>query len=135
MAEITYIEAITEALREEMTRDPNVFLLGEDIGQLGGAFKATKGLLDEFGPLRVINTPMSESGVVGAAIGAALMGMRPVVEMQFADFISKGFDQLVNVAANSVWRWRSRRSLSFAVSRSVVYPRPGSQDRCPRYGE
>jgi 2-oxoisovalerate dehydrogenase E1 component beta subunit len=87
MAEITYLEAIRQALWEEMDQDERVFLIGEDIGTYGGAFKITQGFLEKFGEDRVIDTPLAESGFVGAAIGAALVGMRPVVEMQFADFI------------------------------------------------
>ncbi|MDD5560205.1 alpha-ketoacid dehydrogenase subunit beta [Candidatus Methylomirabilis sp.] len=102
--EITYLEAIRQALWEEMDRDERVFMLGEDIGVYGGAFKVTKGFLDKFGPERVIDTPLSESGFVGAAIGAALMGMRPVVEMQFSDFIACAFDQIVNMAAKHHYR-------------------------------
>jgi 2-oxoisovalerate dehydrogenase E1 component beta subunit len=102
--EITYLEAIRQALWEEMDRDGRVFMLGEDIGVYGGAFKITKGFLDKFGPERVIDTPLSESAIVGAAIGAALMGMRPVVEMQFADFIACAFDQIVNMAAKHHYR-------------------------------
>ncbi|MBI3780671.1 MAG: alpha-ketoacid dehydrogenase subunit beta [candidate division NC10 bacterium] len=104
MMEITYLEAIRQALWEEMDRDERVFMLGEDIGVYGGAFKITKGFLDKFGPERVIDTPLSESAIVGAAIGAALMGMRPVVEMQFADFIACAFDQIVNMAAKHHYR-------------------------------
>jgi 2-oxoisovalerate dehydrogenase E1 component beta subunit len=104
MQKITYLEAIRQALWEEMDQDERVFLLGEDIGTYGGAFKITKGFLDKFGEGRVIDTPLSESGFVGAAIGAALMGMRPVVEMQFADFISCAFDQIVNMAAKHHYR-------------------------------
>ncbi|MDO8140650.1 MAG: alpha-ketoacid dehydrogenase subunit beta, partial [Candidatus Brocadiales bacterium] len=99
MREITYLEAIKEALDEEMARDPNVFILGEDVGVYGGAFRVTEGVYEKYGEWRVLDTPLSESGFTGAAIGAALVGMRPVVEMQFADFISCAFDQLVNVAA------------------------------------
>lgn len=106
MPEITYLEAIRQALWEEMEQDDRVFLLGEDIGTYGGAFKITQGFLDKFGEDRVIDTPLSESGFVGAAIGAALMGMRPVVEMQFADFISCAFDQIVNMAAKHHYRLR-----------------------------
>ncbi|MDE2058965.1 MAG: alpha-ketoacid dehydrogenase subunit beta [candidate division NC10 bacterium] len=102
--EITYLEAIRQALWEEMDRDERVFMLGEDIGVYGGAFKVTKGFLDKFGPERVIDTPLSESAFVGAAIGAALMGMRPVVEMQFSDFIACAFDQIVNMAAKHHYR-------------------------------
>ncbi|MEE8325638.1 MAG: alpha-ketoacid dehydrogenase subunit beta [candidate division NC10 bacterium] len=106
MPEITYLEAIRQALWEEMDQDARVFLLGEDIGVYGGAFKITKGFLEKFGEDRVIDTPLSESGFVGAAIGAALMGMRPVAEMQFADFISCAFDQIVNMAAKHHYRLR-----------------------------
>ena len=105
MAEITYLEAIRDALWEEMERDVNVFLLGEDIGEFGGAFKVTEGFIRHFGPRRVLDTPMAETAITGAAIGAALMGMRPVAEMQFADFISCTFDQLVNFAATNHYRW------------------------------
>jgi 2-oxoisovalerate dehydrogenase E1 component beta subunit len=105
MGDITYIEAISQGLREEMRRDPDVFCIGEDIGVYGGAFKVTKGFIDEFGEERVIDTPVAESGFIGAAIGAALMGMRPVVEMQFADFIACGFNQIVNMAAKCHYRW------------------------------
>ncbi|MEE9154088.1 MAG: alpha-ketoacid dehydrogenase subunit beta [candidate division NC10 bacterium] len=104
MAEMTYLEAIRQALWEEMDQDDRVFLLGEDIGTYGGAFKITQGFLDKFGEDRVIDTPLAESGFVGAAIGAALVGMRPVVEMQFADFISCAFDQIVNMAAKHHYR-------------------------------
>ncbi|MEK6692405.1 MAG: alpha-ketoacid dehydrogenase subunit beta [Nitrospirota bacterium] len=105
MKEISYIEAISEALMEEMERDKNVFILGEDVGVYGGAFRVTEGFYEKFGEWRVLDTPLSESGFTGAAIGAALMGMRPVVEMQFADFISCAFDQIVNVAAKNYYRW------------------------------
>ncbi len=105
MAEITYLEAIKQALDEEMTRDKNVFILGEDVGYYGGAFRVTEGFYEKYGQWRVIDTPLSESGFTGAAIGAALMGMRPVVEMQFADFISCAFDQIVSVAAKNNYRW------------------------------
>jgi len=101
----TYLEAIREGLWEEMERDPNVFLLGEDIGVYGGAFKVTTGFLEHFGERRVVDTPISEGAIVGAAIGASFMGLRPVAEMQFADFISCGFDQIVNFAAKCRYRW------------------------------
>ena len=101
----TYLEAIRQGIWEEMERDPNVFLLGEDIGVYGGAFKVTAGLLDQFGERRVIDTPISESAIVGAAIGASLMGLRPVAEMQFSDFISCAYDQIVNFAAKCRYRW------------------------------
>lgn len=102
----TYIQAISDALRHEMQRDPSVFLIGEDIGgSFGGAFKVTKGFEEEFGAKRVINAPISEAAIVGAAVGASLNGMRPVVEMQFMDFITNGFNQLVNVAGTTAYRW------------------------------
>ena len=104
MAEATYLEAIREALLEEMERDERVLLLGEDIGVYGGAFKVTDGLLARFGEDRVIDTPISEAGFVGAAAGAAHMGMRPVVEMQFIDFISCAYDMLTNYVATSRYR-------------------------------
>ena len=104
MSEVTYLEAIREALIEEMERDGNVFCLGEDIGAYGGAFKATEGLLDRFGEQRVIDTPISEIGIVGAAAGAAHMGMRPVVEMQFIDFIANAYDMLTNYVATARYR-------------------------------
>ncbi|MEX0599337.1 MAG: alpha-ketoacid dehydrogenase subunit beta, partial [Rhodothermales bacterium] len=100
----TYLEAIRDAMSEEMRRDPSVFLIGEDIGVYGGAFKVTKGMIDEFGPRRVIDTPLAEAGFTGAAIGAAMMGMRPVVEYQFSDFISCAFDQITNFAAKTHYR-------------------------------
>ena len=101
----TYLEAIREGLWEEMERDPNVFLLGEDIGVYGGAFKVTAGFFEHFGEKRVVDTPISESAIAGAAIGASFVGLRPVAEMQFADFITCGFDQIVNFAAKSRYRW------------------------------
>jgi 2-oxoisovalerate dehydrogenase E1 component beta subunit len=104
MAEVTYLEGIRQAMLEEMERDPNVFLMGEDIGAYGGAFKATEGLLEKFGEKRVIDTPISEAGFVGAAAGAAHMGMRPVVEMQFIDFISCAYDMLTNYVATARYR-------------------------------
>jgi 2-oxoisovalerate dehydrogenase E1 component beta subunit len=104
MAEVTYLEAIREALIEEMERDNTVFCLGEDIGAYGGAFKATEGLLNRFGEQRVIDTPISEVGIVGAAAGAAHMGMRPVVEMQFIDFIANAYDMLTNYVATARYR-------------------------------
>jgi 2-oxoisovalerate dehydrogenase E1 component beta subunit len=106
MAEVTYLEAIKQGMREEMQRDESVYILGEDVGVYGGAFKVTAGFLDEFGPLRVIDTPLSESAIVGAAVGSALMGQRPIAEMQFMDFIVCGFDQIVNMAAKLHYRNR-----------------------------
>lgn len=104
MAEITYLEAIREALFEEMERDENVFMLGEDIGAFGGAFKVTEGLMARFGASRVIDSPISEIGIVGAAAGAGHMGMRPVVEMQFIDFIANAYDMLTNYVATARYR-------------------------------
>jgi 2-oxoisovalerate dehydrogenase E1 component beta subunit len=101
---VTYIQAINQAMHEEMARDDNVLLLGEDVGVLGGAFKATDGLLAKFGHERVVDTPISESLIVGAGVGMAIQGMRPILEMQFIDFISCGFDQIVNMAATLRYR-------------------------------
>lgn len=104
--ELTYIAAISEAMREEMRRDPDVLLMGEDIGgDFGGAFKVTQGFTAEFGERRVKNMPIAELGFVGAATGMALMGLRPVIEMQFADFISSAFDSIVQFAATNHYRW------------------------------
>lgn len=104
MAEATYLEAIKTGMQEEMRRDESVYIMGEDIGVYGGAFKVTAGFLDEFGPMRVIDTPLSEAAIVGAAIGSALMGQRPIAEMQFMDFITCGFNQIVNMAAKMHYR-------------------------------
>jgi len=97
--EITYLEAVREAMVQEMRQDEHVFLLGEDIGVYGGAFGVSKGMLEEFGPDRVLETPISEAGIAGAATGAALMGMRPIMEIMFMDFVTLSLDQLVNQAA------------------------------------
>ncbi len=105
MADTTYVEAIREGIWEEMERDPSVFVMGEDIAEYGGAFKVTKGMLDHFGALRVVDTPLSESAIVGAGTGAAINGLRPVLEMQFADFMACGFDQIANFAAKCRYRW------------------------------
>ena len=102
--EMTYLEAISDALREEMRRDETVFCFGEDVGAFGGAFKVTDGFVEEFGSDRVLDAPLAENAIVGAAVGAAIEGLKPVCEMQFADFISCGFDQLVNVAAKMHFR-------------------------------
>lgn len=101
MAETTYLEAIRQAMFEEMERDERVFLIGEDVGAYGGAFKTSAGLIDKFGPERVIDTPISEIAITGAASGAALMGMRPIAEMQFIDFITCAYDMLVNFTATN----------------------------------
>jgi pyruvate/2-oxoglutarate/acetoin dehydrogenase E1 component len=102
--EMTYLEAISDALRIEMRRDESVICLGQDIGAFGGAFKVTDGFIEEFGADRVLDMPLAENAIIGAAVGAAVEGMKPVCEMQFADFISCGFDQLVNVAAKLHYR-------------------------------
>jgi 2-oxoisovalerate dehydrogenase E1 component beta subunit len=104
MAEMTYLQAISDGLRQEMRRDKRVFVIGEDVGVYGGAFKVTLGFQEEFGAWRVIDAPLSETAIVGGCTGAAMMGMRPVAEMQFADFISCAWDQLVTVAAKQRWR-------------------------------
>jgi 2-oxoisovalerate dehydrogenase E1 component beta subunit len=104
MPAMTYLQAISDAMREEMRADERVFVMGEDVGVFGGAFKVTDGFIEEFGPRRVMDTPLAESGIVGTAIGAAVEGMRPIAEMQFADFVSCGFDQLVNVAGKMFYR-------------------------------
>jgi 2-oxoisovalerate dehydrogenase E1 component beta subunit len=104
MAELTYLQAISDALRQEMQRDRRVFVIGEDVGVYGGAFKVTQGFQEEFGPWRVIDAPLSETAIVGGCTGAAIMGLRPVAEMQFADFVSCAWDQLVTVAAKQRYR-------------------------------
>lgn len=113
MAQLTFVEAIRQGIWEEMERDPNVFLLGEDIGVYGGAFKVTEGMLDRFGEARVIDTPIAEGAIVGTAIGASLMGMRPVAEMQFIDFISNAFDLITSFAAK--YRYRAGASVPMVV--------------------
>jgi 2-oxoisovalerate dehydrogenase E1 component beta subunit len=107
MAEKTYLQAISDGLRQEMRRDKRVFVIGEDVGVYGGAFKVTLGFQEEFGPWRVIDSPLSETAIVGGCTGAAIMGMRPVAEMQFADFISCAWDQLVTVASKQFYRART----------------------------
>ncbi len=104
MPTMTYLQAISDAMREEMRADERVFVMGEDVGVFGGAFKVTDGFIDEFGPLRVMDTPLAESAIIGCAIGAACEGLRPIAEMQFSDFIACGFDQLVNVAGKMFYR-------------------------------
>ncbi len=104
MAQMTYLQAISDGLRVEMRRDERVFVIGEDVGVYGGAFKVTLGFQEEFGPWRVLDSPLAETAILGACTGAAIMGMRPVAEMQFADFISCGWDHLVTVAAKQRFR-------------------------------
>ncbi len=115
----TYLKAITEALREEMRADERVFVMGEDVGAFGDAFKVTDGLTEEFGAARVRDTPIAEAGIFGTAVGAAIAGLRPVCEMQFSDFVACGFDQLVNVAGKMHYR------LGLAVPMTVRLPTGG----------
>src|SRR5205807_8390374 len=104
MPTMTYLQAISAGLRDELRADERVMVMGEDIGVFGGAFKVTDGFIEEFGAERVMDTPLAESAIIGCAIGAAVVGLRPVCEMQFADCVSCGFDQLVNVAAKMHYR-------------------------------
>ena len=104
MTELTYLQAISDGLRTEMRRDKRVFVIGEDVGVYGGAFKVTLGFQEEFGPWRVIDAPLAETAIVGGATGAAMMGLRPVAEMQFSDFVSCAWDHLVTIAAKQHWR-------------------------------
>jgi len=113
--ELTYLDAIREGLAEEMRRDPKVFVLGEDVGPYGGAFGATQGLFEEFGETRVVDTPISESAIIGISVGASLRGYRPVAEMQFGDFISCAFDQIVNQAATLRYRYGGRASVPIVI--------------------
>jgi 2-oxoisovalerate dehydrogenase E1 component beta subunit len=113
MAEMTYLHAISDGLRTEMRRDKRVFLIGEDVGVYGGAFKVSLGFQEEFGPWRVIDAPLAETAIVGSCTGAAIMGLRPVAEMQFADFVSCAWDQLVTVAAKQ--RWRAETAVPIVV--------------------
>jgi acetoin:2,6-dichlorophenolindophenol oxidoreductase subunit beta len=115
MRELTYREAVREALREEMRRDERVFILGEDVADAGGVFKVTLGLLAEFGPNRVIDTPLSESVILGAAVGASLMGMRPVAEIMFADFTTVAMDGLVNHAAKIHYLYGGELSAAYGA--------------------
>ena len=129
MPTMTYLQAISDAMREEMRADERVFVMGEDIGVFGGAFKVTDGFIDEFGPNRVMDTPLAESGIIGTAIGAAVEGMRPITEMQFADFISCGFDQLVNVAGKTYYR------MGLSVNITVRLPSGGGFSGGPYHSQ
>ena len=146
MAEMTYLQAISDGLRTEMRRDKRVFVIGEDVGVYGGAFKVTLGFQEEFGAWRVIDAPLSETAIVGGCTGAAIMGMRPVAEMQFADFISCAWDHLVTVAAKQRYRAGtpvpivvrlpsgggfSGGPVPLAEPGELVRAHPGAQDRLP----
>jgi pyruvate/2-oxoglutarate/acetoin dehydrogenase E1 component len=111
--DVTYLDAVSQALMAEMEADESVFLIGEDVGQFGGAFKVTKGFLEKFGERRVVDTPIAESGFTGLAAGAALNGLRPVVEYQFADFISTAWDQITNVIARHYYRTGNPMPITF----------------------
>jgi 2-oxoisovalerate dehydrogenase E1 component beta subunit len=126
---MTYLQAISDALREEMRADERVFLMGEDIGTFGGAFKVTDGFIAEFGANRVMDTPLAESAIVGCAIGAAVEGMRPIAEMQFSDFVSCGFDQLVNVAGKTYYR------MGLSVNITVRLPSGGGFSGGPYHSQ
>ena len=127
MREITYREAIREALREEMRRDDRVFIMGEDVANYGGSFRVTQGLLAEFGPERIFDTPLSESAIVGAAVGASLMGMRPVAELMFADFTTIAMDAIVNHAAKMHYMYGGEVSAPLVVRMAYgAGPRWGS---------
>ena len=121
---LTYSEAINEALREEMTRDPSVFILGEDVGVMGGVFGVTAGLIQEFGEARVLDTPISEAAIVGAALGAAMMGMRPVAEIMFGDFLGCAGDQLINQVAKA--RYMSGGKARVPLTIRVTTGAPGA---------
>ena len=129
MPEMTYLEAVRNALADEMELDDRVFMLGEDVGRQGGAFGATKELQQRFGELRSIDTPVAESGIVGVAIGAAMAGQRPVAEMQFADFVSCAFDQLVTCAAKMHYR------IGWSVPLVVRCPNGGGVGGGPYHSE
>ena len=138
MPEITMLEGIRQALFEEMERDPAVVAIGEDIGVYGGAFKATEGLLARFGHQRVIETPISETAIVGAACGMSYMGLRPVAEMQFADFIACAFDQIVNQAATLRYRYGGRASVPIEeplIGETCMYKSGGNFILCQQLGE
>ncbi|HEV2323619.1 MAG TPA: alpha-ketoacid dehydrogenase subunit beta [Terracidiphilus sp.] len=119
MAAVTYIDAINAALHEEMERDPSVYVIGEDIAKMGGAFKATKGLLEKFGSERVIDSPLAEGAIISSSIGAAMMGMRPVPEIQFVDFITPGMDAITQQAARL--RYRSAGAQTCPITVRVCY--------------
>ncbi len=119
MRTVSYAEALNDALKEEMRRDALVFVMGEDVGRMGGLFKVTQGLLEEFGPQRVIDTPISEAAIAGAGVGSALVGTRPVIEFQFLDFITIAMDQIVNHAAKSRYMTGGMVSLPLVIRAPV----------------
>src|SRR6476619_7186049 len=129
MPTMTYLQAISDGMRTEMRQDERVFVMGEDIGVFGGAFKVTDGFIDEFGPDRVMDTPLAESAIIGCAIGAACEGLRPIAEMQFSDFISCGFDQLVNVAGKMYYR------MGLSVNITVRLPSGGGFSGGPYHSQ
>lgn len=146
MSVMSYIDAINLAMKEEMERDSRVFVLGEDVGRKGGVFKATAGLYEQFGEERVMDTPLAESAIAGVGIGAAMYGMRPIAEMQFADFIMPAVNQIISEAAkiryrsNNDWRLsdcrqsairrrRARGPVSFSISRSN-FRQPARTENC-----
>jgi pyruvate/2-oxoglutarate/acetoin dehydrogenase E1 component len=129
VAPMTYLQAISDAMRQEMRHDERVLVMGEDIGVFGGAFKVTDGFIDEFGPKRVMDTPLAESAIVGCAIGAAVEGLRPIAEMQFSDFVSCGFDQLVNVAGKTYYR------MGLSVNITVRLPSGGGFSGGPYHSQ
>lgn len=115
LREITYLEAVREAMSQEMRVNPDVFIMGEDIGVYGGAFGVTRGMIEEFGPERVRNTPISEAAIAGAAVGAAMTGMRPILELQFSDFITIAMDQIVNQAAKTRYMFGGKGKVPMVV--------------------
>src|SRR5690625_7246632 len=119
MTEMTYIQAITSALDEELARDENVFVLGQDVGKKGGVFKATDGLYEKYGEMRILDTPLSESAIVGVGIGAAMYGKRPIAEMQFADFIMPAVNQIISEASRL--RYRSNNDWNCTITIRVPY--------------
>ena len=146
MAELTYRDAVIRGIAQEMTRDPDVVFLGEDIAKAGGVFKATVGLYEQFGPLRVRDTPISEQAILGAAMGAAMTGLKPIAEIMFSDFIAVCFDYIANEfpksrymtngqvkvparGAHRQWRRRALRRAAFAERRELVHDDPRPQGR------
>ena len=119
MREITYAQAISEALAEEMRQDEKVVVLGEDVGILGGNFRATQGLYKEFGPERVLDTPISESGIIGCAIGAAITGLRPIAELMFGDFVCVAMDQIVNQCAKMRYMSGGKLKLPLVIRTNI----------------